>query len=105
MQRLGGRVRMMEKSADVRATDLKKIPGVGTNMERHLNNIGIHCVEDLKGKDPEDLYRLDSLKKGFQDDPCVLYVYRCAVYYAEHEQHDSEKLKWWYWKDKGYPEK
>ena len=33
VQRLGGRVRMMEKSADVRATDLKKIPGVGTNME------------------------------------------------------------------------
>ena len=72
-------------------------------MERHLNNIGINCVEDLKGKDPEELYRLDSIKKGYRDDPCVLYVYRCAVYFAEHEQHEAEKLKWWYWKDKEYP--
>ncbi len=43
-------------------------------MERHLNNIGINCVEDLKGKEPEELYRLDSIKKGYRDDPCVLYV-------------------------------
>ena len=68
--------------------DLKKIPGVGENMERHLQNIGIQCVADLVGKDPEELYHLD----------------RCAVYYAEHEQRDPEKLKWWYWKDKAYPE-
>lgn len=87
------------------AGDLQKIPGVGANMKEHLNNIGIHCIEDLKGKDPEELYRLDCLKKGFQDDRCVLYVFRCAVYYAEHERHEADKLKWWYWKDKEYPEK
>lgn len=73
-------------------------------MERHLNNIGILCIEDLKGKDPEDLYHRDCLYKGFQDDRCVLYVYRCAVYYAEHEKRDPKKLNWWYWKDKEYPE-
>lgn len=94
----------MKKSEGVRRSDLKRIPGVGANMERHLNNIGINCVEDLKGKDPEELYRLDSIKKGYRDDPCVLYVYRCAVYFAEHERHEAEKLKWWYWKDKKYPE-
>ncbi len=85
-------------------SDLKNIPGIGPNMERHLHNIGIRCVDDLKGRDPEELYRLDSLKKGFQDDRCVLYVLRCAVYYADHERHETEKLKWWYWKDKDYPE-
>ena len=87
------------------AGDMQKIPGVGANMEKYLQNIGIHCIDDLKGKKPEDLYHLDCLKKGFQDDKCVLYVYRCAVYFAEHEQHEAEKLKWWYWKDKEYPEK
>ena len=86
-------------------SDLRNIPGVGKNMERHMNNIGIHCLEDLKGRDPEELYHLDCPEKGFQDDKCVLYVFRCAVYYAEHEQHEEEKLKWWYWKDKEYPEK
>ena len=86
-------------------SDLTKIPGVGTNMEYHLQNIGIRCVADLIGKDPEELYHLDCMKKGYQDDKCVLYVLRCAVYFAEHEHPEAEKLKWWYWKDKTYPEK
>jgi hypothetical protein len=30
----------------------------------------------------------------------VLYVFRCAVYYASHEVHDPELLKWWNWKDR-----
>ncbi len=85
-------------------SDLQRIPGVGANIERHMNHIGIRCVEDLVGRDPEELYHLDCLKKGFQEDRCALYVYRCAVYFAEHEQHEPEKLKWWYWKNKKYPE-
>lgn len=84
-------------------SDLQKIPGIGANMEKHLHNIGIMCVADLAGKNPEELYHLNCLKKGYQDDRCVLYVFRCAVYYAEHKQHEPEKLKWWYWKDKPYP--
>lgn len=85
-------------------SDLKRIPGVGANMERHMHNIGIRCVADLVGKNPEELYHLDCLKKGFRDDRCVLYVFRCAVYFAEHDKREPEKLKWWYWKDKEYPE-
>jgi predicted flap endonuclease-1-like 5' DNA nuclease len=88
--------------ADCPTGDLKQIPGVGANMEQHLKNIGIGSVEDLRGKDPEALYELDCLKKGFADDKCVLYVFRCAVYFAEHERHEPELLKWWYWKDKEY---
>lgn len=38
--------------------DLKKIPGVGADMEQHLQNIGIRCIADLRGKDPEELYIL-----------------------------------------------
>ena len=92
-------------SGEIPVSDLKKIPGVGANMEQQQHNIGIRCIADLVGKDPEELYHLDCLKKGFQDDRCVLYVYRCAVYFAEHEEHEPEKLKWWYWKDKKYPGK
>jgi hypothetical protein len=29
----------------------------------------------------------------------VLYVFRCAVYYASNSVHDQERLKWWNWKD------
>lgn len=92
-------------SKEDKDNDLKHIPGVGANMEQHLRNIGIQRIDDLVGKDPEELYRMDCLEKGFQEDRCVLYVFRCAVYFAEHQQHEPKKLKWWYWKDKEYPEK
>ncbi len=86
------------------AEDLKIIPGIGKNIEQHLCHIGIKTVNDLKGKDPEELYLKDCLFKGFQEDRCILYVFRLAVYYAENETHETEKLKWWYWKDKEYPQ-
>ncbi len=86
-------------------TDLKTIPNVGTKTKQSLHNIGITCLEDLKGKNPEDLYLKDCQAKGFQEDKCQLYLFRMATYYADHTNHDEEKLKWWYWKDKEYPEK
>ncbi|MCI8467378.1 MAG: Pathogenicity locus [Bacilli bacterium] len=86
-------------------TELTTIPNVGKRTKQALENIGITCVEDLKGQDPEDLYLKDSIKKGFEEDKCQLYLLRMAVYYADHNMHEKEKLKWWYWKDKKYPEK
>lgn len=83
-------------------TDLMTIPNVGKRTKESLTNIGITCVEDLVGKNPEDLYNKDCLKKGFQVDRCQLYLFRMAVYYAEHSDWEDEKLKWWYWKDKQY---
>jgi hypothetical protein len=29
----------------------------------------------------------------------LLYVLRCAVYYASHEERKPELFKWWNWKD------
>lgn len=83
---------------------LEEMPGIGPRIARAMENIGIHTVADLRERDPEELYRLDCLQKGFQEDRCALYVYRMAVYYAENEEHDPEKLKWWYWKDQPCPE-
>lgn len=85
-------------------SDLILIPGVGAHIAADLEAIGIHSVADLKGKDPERLYVLDCERKGFQEDRCQLYVFRCAVYFAEHEDPEPEKLKWWYWKDHCYPD-
>ena len=79
-------------------TPLTVIPGIGPKMAKHLNGIGITYVEDLQSADPEDLYKRDSIVSGQQLDRCVLYVYRCAVYYASNDIHDPEKLKWWNWK-------
>ncbi len=79
--------------------DLKIIPGVGKDMERHFFDVGVRKVSDLIGADPEELFRKDCEVKGLQDDRCVLYVFRLAVYYANNEIRDPEKLKWYYWKD------
>ena len=81
-------------------TNLLTIPYIGKNTKEDLCNIGITCVEDLKGKDPEELYLKDCKFKGYQEDRCQLYLFRMAVYYANHDTWDSEKLIWWYWKDK-----
>ena len=79
--------------------DLQKIPGIGKNMEKHLNNLGFYTIESLKNADPEQMYELDKQLNGGKLDRCVLYVYRLAVYYSENDEHDAEKLKWWNWKD------
>lgn len=80
--------------------ELQKIPGVGKSVSQNLWDIGIHSISDLKGKNPEDLYEASNRFAGVRQDRCLLYVFRCAVYYAEHTKHNPEKLKWWNWKDK-----
>jgi len=80
-------------------SDLQKIPGIGVNIEKHFIDLGYTTVESLKGCDPQELYDRDCLQKGQKLDRCLLYVYRLAVYYAENDVHDPEKLKWWKWKD------
>ncbi len=83
---------------------LTKIPGVGEKTASVMERLGIRQVSDLAGRDPEALYLQECLMKGYQEDRCALYVWRAAVYYAEHEAREPEKLKWWYWKDRPYPE-
>lgn len=81
--------------------NLTIIPGVGKSIAADLWNIGIKKVDDLKAQNPEDLYRLSNEFVGVKQDRCLLYVFRCAVYYAETPttKQETEKLKWWNWKD------
>lgn len=79
---------------------LQSIPGVGPSLEEDLHHLGIQTISDLKNKDPEELYDQHCLQVGQTVDRCVLYVFRCAVYYASEKEHDPELLKWWNWKDR-----
>jgi hypothetical protein len=78
--------------------ELMVIPSIGKSIAEDLTNIGIYSVEDLKGKDPEKLYDQSNKYEGVVQDRCLLYTFRCAVYFAEGGC-DSEKLKWWNWKN------
>lgn len=83
--------------------ELKKIPGVGPSIAMDLINIGITSISHLKNKDPDELYDLSNLHAGKKQDRCLLYVFRCAVYFATEKYHEKEKLQWWYWQDKKIP--
>lgn len=84
---------------------LTAIPGVGKSIAEDLRRIGIRRTGDLKGKNPEALYDLSNLDRGRVQDRCLLYVFRCAVYFANTPaaNRDPEKLKWWHWKDARAP--
>ena len=79
--------------------DLTQIPGVGKSIAQKLLGIGVSEVNDLIDRDPEDLYLQLCEKNGTKVDRCVLYVFRCAVYYATVTHPEPELLKWWNWKD------
>jgi hypothetical protein len=83
----------------VRSGDLQDIPWVGPRTQVALEDLGIHGVADLRGRDPAEMYATLCDLEG-PTDRCVLYVFRCAVYYAEAKRRDPELLKWWNWKAK-----
>ena len=80
--------------------ELRAIPGVGKSIAEDLWELGIHSIPALRNKNPETLYRKRCLQVGQPIDRCLLYVFRCAVYYASHKHHDPQLLLWWNWKDR-----
>jgi hypothetical protein len=79
--------------------ELMTIPGVGKEVSQDFYELGIRKITDLKDKDPQKLYDKLCRIQNAKVDRCMLYVMRCAVYYASHTRHDVEALKWWNWKD------
>ena len=96
----GGKSRSKVQSKDAAALRvLQTLPGVGPSIATDLLDLGFRRPEDLRGSDPEDLYERSCALQGGRIDRCLLYVYRCAVYAAEHPKADAERRKWWNWKD------
>ena len=81
---------------------LREIPGVGRETVLDLLALGVTRVEQLVGADPEALFARLAAYQGGSTDRCNLYVYRCAVYWAEGGR-DPELLRWWAWKDAASP--
>ncbi len=79
--------------------ELRTIPGIGPAMAVDLRELGIRRVADLKGRDPERMYRRLIRLRGSHQDRCVLYVFRCAVYFASTPSPRRALLDWWNWKD------
>jgi hypothetical protein len=84
--------------------ELEQIPGVGPAMAADLRLLGVDAVADLRGRDPHRLYEELESRMGTHVDRCVLYVFRCAVYWAGTSRPDPELSQWWSWKDGGEAE-
>jgi hypothetical protein len=90
---------LIENDKQVELKEFLQIPGVGKSIAEDLWNLGLRSVSDLKDQDPEALYMRLCAYQGTHVDRCMLYVFRCAVYYTSNDVHDAELLKWWNWKD------
>jgi hypothetical protein len=91
---------MIADTKEIVLRDLRQIPGVGREVAEDLWGLGVRAVADLKDQDPERLYERLCAQQATQVDRCMLYVFRCAVYYASFDKHNPELLKWWNWKDR-----
>ena len=77
----------------------QSIPGVGPSIARDLWDLGLRTPAQLKRKDPERLYQQLCRLRRAHIDRCMLYVFRCAHYYASRTRHDPRLLLWWNWTD------
>jgi hypothetical protein len=79
--------------------EFQLIPGVGKSIAQDLYNLGYRSITELQNEDPQWMYDRSCTLVGTKIDRCLLYVYKCAVYYASNTKHNPELLKWWNWKD------
>jgi hypothetical protein len=79
--------------------DFQRIPGIGPSIAGDLWQLGYRSVAQLRGEEPEAMYQRLCELNGGHVDRCVLYVFRCAVYFASSEARDPDLLKWWNWSD------
>lgn len=66
-------------------------------IARDLRSLGIRRVTQLRGRNPERLYERINRLRGVRQDRCLLYVFRCAVYFASTARPRPRLLKWWNW--------
>ena len=85
--------------------ELRRIPGVGPAVAQDLFELGFRRVESLRGEDPEALYERLCELQGMRVDRCMLYTFRCAVYFAGAPEHEPALLKWWAWSDRAISER
>lgn len=91
---------MSEKSKVESLKELQTIPGVGKSIANDLWELGFRSVDDLRGHDPQKMYDDFCDLVGAKIDRCLLYTFRCAVYFASNTRYNPELLKWWNWEER-----
>jgi hypothetical protein len=78
-------------SHDAIPSALTAIPNVGPAIARKLLALDVHGLDDLRGRDPEDLFERLCAQEGRRHDPCLLDTFSAAVAYAD----GGPPRPWW----------
>jgi Pathogenicity locus len=70
---------------------LRKIPNVGPKMVADLLKLGVRCLEDAAGRDPDEMYHELCALDTRRHDPCVRDVFAAVVFFAE----SGPARSWW----------
>lgn len=73
------------------ARRLQQIPNVGPAIAQDLMRLGISRLEDLAGREPDELYEALCQRDGVRHDPCMHDVFTAIVAYARGEP----ARPWW----------
>jgi hypothetical protein len=72
-------------------TPLTSIPNVGPAVARMLERLGIESLDDLSGRDPQELFDRLCALDGRPHDPCLLDTFVAVVTYAD----GGPARPWW----------
>jgi len=70
---------------------LTDLPNIGPALAKELRFIGIETPQQLKGRDPRELYNKLCTKSGKRHDPCVLDVFMSITDFMN----GGEPRVWW----------
>lgn len=70
---------------------LEQLPNIGPNVAADLRRLGVTEPQDLRERDPYELYDELCRLNGRREDPCVLDVFISAVRYMSGEPGQ----RWW----------
>jgi Pathogenicity locus len=79
------------------ALQLKDLVSVGEATLADLKRLGIESIEDLKQRDPVEMYETLCRLTGAPHDICCLDVFTAAVEQAKDPHLPTNKRNWWYW--------
>jgi Pathogenicity locus len=77
--------------ADPDLAALTAIPNVGPKVARKLLALDVHGLDDLRGRDPDELFERLCEMDGRRHDPCLLDTFAAAVEYAD----GGAPRPWW----------
>lgn len=72
-------------------SELTEIPNVGPAVARTLERLGVGGVDDLRGRDPQELFDRLCRLDGRRHDPCLLDTFAAVVDYAD----GGPPRPWW----------